>query len=174
MKFHIYFKWHRDEAYEAMNDNTLNEKAKELVMNLKSEYITCESVREIHQKLADHNEQLAIDELKRFMKEEYVGLPRYARYIQEIIEYGVYSMHPQINPSKSIDFLQTVRVTSEEYGLEVEFTIPEQSYIEGWSRDDYIVQIQSFRECLADTLWEGMPGTVAVHHSCAVVGYGAW
>jgi hypothetical protein len=173
MKFHMFFKWHRDEAFDAMNDAVLNDKAKELVMNLKPENITCESVRNIHQKLADHNDLLAIEELKKFMKEDYEGLPRYVRYVQDILSYGVYPGNG-VDPSKFVEFVNSVQITSEDYGLEVEFVIPEQFYIEDWGRGEYIKQILSSREALADGLWEGMPGSVAVHTSCAVVNYGAW
>lgn len=174
MKFHIYFKWHNDEAYEAMNDKALDETAKELVMNLKTESITCNAVRDLHRYLARRNEALSDEKLIQFMKEDYEGIPRYVRYVQEIVEHGIYIFNPDLDPSETDEFISSVEITSEDCGLDVEFVIPEKFYIEDWGRRDYLNRILSFQNSLADSLWEGSPGSVAVHDSCAVVGYRAW
>jgi hypothetical protein len=174
LTFNIFFKWNRDDAYEAMNDEKLADYAKELMTLYDPKKITPSDIRELNYKLAERNELLAIEQLKTFMKEDYNGLPRYVRYVQSILEYGLYCHWHELDPSKNTQFIDSFKITSESYGVEIEFTIPEQFRIEDFDRDAHLKEIMSFRESLADGLWEGSPGSEAVHYSCATVTYSAW
>jgi hypothetical protein len=172
LKLNVFFRWHRDEAYEAMNDDTLNPKAQEFFNTLKDSAVKCEDIRTILHKLNEQNEMMAIQALHEFLKEDYDGLPRYVRLVQELMTYGVHENEsPELNPSVFIDFVNSVKILNEDYSVEVEFTIPENFRIPDWDSDDYVIALNDFRSCLSDTLWEGMPGSLAVHKSGAVVEY---
>lgn len=175
LTFKILFKWHRDEAYEAMNDSILDERANQFVQDQKDKMTTCQDLREKMQRINEANELLAIQALSEFLKEEFEGYPRYIIYIKELMEYGPYMCYPDRDPSKSQEFLNSIRIVEDGmYGFTAEFTISEDFLIEDWTRDDYVKEINSFRDALADTLWEGMPGSVAVHKSFAVVDFNCW
>lgn len=174
-KFNILFKWHRDEAYEAMNDSILDERANQFVQDQKDTATTCQDLREIMQRINDANDILSIQALSEFLKREWSGHPRYVSYIMELIEYGPYMCHPDKDPSKSQEFLNSIKIVEDGmFGFTAEFTISEDFLLEDWTHDDYVKEINSFRDALADTLWEGMPGSVAVHESCAVVEFRCW
>ena len=174
MKFTIAFKWNRDEAYEAMNDDALNETARTLYTSMMNEQITCESIRTMNHTLLQKNEMLAIEKLQEFMKADYEGLPRYIRYVQDILTYGVYGEHPEHNPSKFVEFINSFEIVSEEYGINVEFTIPSEFYIDDWDHNTYVTEMDSFKGGLSDGMWEGMPGSLGVHESCSTVSYNVW
>jgi serine protease inhibitor len=174
MEFTINFKWHRDEAYDAMNDTKLDETARNLYMSMMDGQITCETIRTMNQELKKKNEELAREELKTFMTADYDGMPRYVQYIKDIMDYGVYYDSLKNSPSSSVDFINSIHVISYTYGFEVGFIIPDDFYIEGQKYYDYIAEMKSFKDTLSDTIWEGMPGSLGVHDSSAVVTYDVW
>lgn len=173
MEFFITFRWHKDEAYEAMNDKALDDMANQLIKDQTNKVTTCEDIRNMALKLACENHRRSVKILSDFMKGEFAGKPRYISYIQDILDYGVYAnQYADQNPSNTQAFLDTIKIDrDDECGFTVKFTLPEESIIEGYSREDYYAELKSFRESLADGMWEGMPGSVAVHDSCSVVEY---
>ena len=108
LKFNILFKWNRDEAFEAMNDDTLDQLANELIR--RETNITCAKLRDIHHEVRGKNELMALETLRTFMKEDMDGFPRFVRYVQEILQYGVYDLQYQLNPSKTQQFLDSVKI----------------------------------------------------------------
>lgn len=176
MEFQITFRWHNDEAYEAMNDKALDDMANQFIKDQLNKITTCADIREMALKLTQENHQRSIKILSDFMKGDFGGKPRYVSYIQDILDYGIYmNQYADQNPSKSQDFLDRLQITNDDdCGFTVKFTLPEESIIEGYTRDDYLAELKSFKGCLADGMWEGMPGSVAVHKSLAVVTYTYW
>lgn len=172
LKFNVNFKWNRDEAFEAMHDDALDQLASELVA--RETTMTCAKIRAIEHELRGKNEMMALETLKTFMKQDLDGIPRFVRYVQEISEYGLYMDHPDLEPSRSQAFLDSVKISSEFFGLEVAFEIPDEFRIPNWEREDYVTAMDSFKRTLADGMWGGPPGSTAVHHSYAVVDFDAW
>lgn len=172
LKLEVFFRWNRDEAYEAMNDDTLDSNAQEFFNNMKNSSVKCEDIRTILQKLNERNEMLATKQLHKFLNENFEGLPRYVRFVQELITYAIYEHEDlNLNPSMFAEFINSVKIVNEDYSVEVEFTIPEKFRIPDWEKEDYIAALKEFRSCLPDTLWEGEPGSLAVHESFATVEY---
>lgn len=175
MEFQITFRWYKDDAYEEMNDKDLDEMANQFIKDQLNKVTTCADIRKMALKLRRENANRSIKILSDFMKGEFCGKPRYVLYIQDIVEYGIYGEHHDIDPSKTQSFLDGIRILNDDsYGFTVGFTIPEDSIIEDYTREDYLEELKSFKETLADGMWEGMPGSVAVHHSLAVVTYTYW
>lgn len=176
MEFQITFRWHKDEAYEAMNDKELDDMANQFIKDQLNKVTTCADIREMALKLERENNAKSVKILSDFMKADFGGKPRYVGYIQDILDYGIYmNQYADQNPSKTEKFLDGLRISTDDvYGFTVAFTIPEESIIEDYTREDYLAELKSFKETLADGMWEGMPGSVAVHHSLAVVTYTYW
>lgn len=169
--FEITFRWHKDRAYEAMNDNHLDELAHDLIVEKAYKTISCADIREIYEMLQDRNEYLSTQTLREFMKGKFEDHNRYIKYIQDILEYGFYAgQYISHNPARTQQFVDGIKIVQDDkYGFTASFTIPEESIPDNCTREMYLEEFKLFKDSLADGLWEGCPGSTAVHESGAVV-----
>lgn len=175
MKGSFFFNFHPDEAEEAICDDL--PETQKLLDDLLEQHkgaITPLILREIYRDMKDHNElksgKLLYDFLMEMYEEDGMTMPRYAHYVKNLLEYGPYerSTPRQQQPITQDTYPNILNVRASEFAFEVRMEIPDNQLPRGV---DFVEEIRMQKDTLADGLWEGSRGSVAVYHSGQVIDF---